>query len=142
MRPRTPCAGSRDLLGGEASLRLEPSLLRGQGRPDVGRVVVAEDHAAAGGQELAQRMFGDRPRGARVDVRGQAHLDGDALACRPREHGRVVDDVRAVTDPAHAEQLDGVAAALAGPASAAWAVNPRPAAAAIAKDSRYGSSDG
>ena len=33
-------------------------------------------------------------------------------------------------------------AALAGPASAAWAVSPRPAAAAIRYGSRYGSSDG
>ena len=97
-----------DLLGREAGLGLEPSLLGGERRPDVDRVVVADDHPAAGGQELAQRMLGDRPRGAGEDVRGQAHLDGDALACRPREHGRVVDDVRAVADPAHAEQLDRV----------------------------------
>ena len=92
---------------------------------DVDRVVVADDHAA-GGQELVEGMFRDRSRRAGHDVRGEAHLDGDALAGRPGERGRVVDDVRAVADARTPSSSTGVDGGARGPASAAWAVSPSP----------------
>ena len=80
---------------------------------------------ASGGQELVERVFRDRSRRARHDVRGEAPLRWR----RPRGRRVSVAGSSAMCEPWPMRDTPssfGVDAALAGPASAAWAVSPSP----------------